>query len=78
MNMMQSSEKAALVRSIVALGQTLHLHVVAEGIETPEHLSMLQEMGCTLGQGYLFSKPLPAAKVASFLSTTPILTMASS
>lgn len=78
MNMMQSSAKAALVRSIVALGQTLDLHVVAEGIETPEHLSMLQEMGCTLGQGYLFSKPLPAAKVASFLSTTPILTMASS
>ncbi|HEY9137121.1 MAG TPA: GGDEF and EAL domain-containing protein, partial [Terriglobus sp.] len=77
MNMMQSREKAALVRSIVALGQTLHLHVIAEGIETPEHLSMLQEMGCTFGQGYLFSEPLPASQIDSFLSATPVLTMAS-
>jgi diguanylate cyclase (GGDEF)-like protein/PAS domain S-box-containing protein len=76
MNMMQSREKAALVRSIVALGQTLHLHVIAEGIETPEHLSMLQEMGCTFGQGYLFSEPLPASQIDSFLSATPVLRMA--
>lgn len=73
MSMMQSSEKAALVRSIVALGQTLNLHVIAEGIETTEHLYMLQEMGCTLGQGYLFSRPLPATKIDAFLATTPIL-----
>jgi diguanylate cyclase (GGDEF)-like protein/PAS domain S-box-containing protein len=51
---------AAIVRTIITLGRDLGLAVVAEGIETETQLSMLNEMGCQLGQGYLFSQPIDA------------------
>lgn len=69
MNMLESREKAALVRSIIALAHALHLNVIAEGIETTEQLDLLREMGCEYGQGYLFSKPLPASGMDTFLAT---------
>ncbi len=47
-----------LVKSIVAMAKSLDLTTVAEGIETKEQLSCLKEIGCHLGQGYLFSEPL--------------------
>ncbi len=49
-----------IVRTIVALGRNLGLNVVAEGVETSEHLAVLARHGCTLFQGYLFGPPLPA------------------
>ncbi|MEM9164891.1 MAG: EAL domain-containing protein, partial [Cyanobacteria bacterium P01_F01_bin.4] len=49
-----------VVSTIIALGNQLGLKVVAEGIETPQQLQQLQQLGCQLGQGYLFSSPLPA------------------
>jgi len=56
-----------LVRSIVKLGQTLHLEVLAEGIETAEQLSRLRAIDCHLGQGFYFSPALPAAEVMELL-----------
>jgi len=53
-----SAEESALARAIVNLGQTLGLETVAEGIETAEQLATLRELGCQLGQGYYFAKPL--------------------
>lgn len=53
-------EEVALVRSIVDLCRTLRLQTVAEGIEEREQLEVLAELGCDLGQGYLFSRPVPA------------------
>jgi sensor c-di-GMP phosphodiesterase-like protein len=50
-----------VVRSIIDLGLNLGLAVLAEGIETPEVADDLRVMGCHLGQGYLYSRPLPAA-----------------
>jgi diguanylate cyclase (GGDEF)-like protein len=47
-----------VVRSIIDLGRNLGLEIVAEGVETPLHASMLREMGCQIAQGYLFSRPL--------------------
>ncbi len=47
-----------LVRTVVTLADVLSKSVVAEGIEKPEHLKALREMGCEYGQGYLFAKPL--------------------
>jgi diguanylate cyclase (GGDEF)-like protein/PAS domain S-box-containing protein len=56
---MESDTKlAAIVRTIVKLGADLGLDVIAEGIETETHLRMLSEMGCPLGQGFYFSRPI--------------------
>ena len=52
-----------VVNTIIALSNQLGLTVVAEGIETQEQLEWLQKLGCQFGQGYLFSKPLPASEI---------------
>lgn len=56
----------AIVRMLVALGKTLNLKLVAEGVETAEQLSYLQALGCDAIQGYWFSRPLDAAAFAEF------------
>ena len=55
------SDDTAIVDAVVKLGQALGLGVVAEGIESPLQMSMLRELGCDRGQGYLFGRPRPAA-----------------
>jgi EAL domain-containing protein (putative c-di-GMP-specific phosphodiesterase class I) len=57
----------ALVRTIVALADSLGLRTVAEGIEDHRQLARLRELGCLLGQGYLFARPLPAHDVTELL-----------
>lgn len=53
---------APILEAIVALAKQLNLRIVAEGIETEEDLARLRALGCDLGQGYLFARPLePAA-----------------
>jgi diguanylate cyclase (GGDEF)-like protein/PAS domain S-box-containing protein len=59
----------ALARTIIALGRTLSLSTVAEGVERAEQRAALLALGCTLGQGYLFSRPLPAAEVGALLTS---------
>ena len=58
-------EDAAIVSSIIGLARTLDLDVVAEGVETTAQLAALRYEGCTFCQGYLFSRPRPAAEVAA-------------
>jgi diguanylate cyclase (GGDEF)-like protein/PAS domain S-box-containing protein len=60
---------AAIVRAIISMAQSLHLGTVAEGIETHEHASQLLALGCTTGQGYFFSKPMPAHETHELLRT---------
>lgn len=50
---------AAIVKSIIAMAHQLKLVVIAEGIESKDHLVFLQQNFCKIGQGYLFSKPIP-------------------
>jgi EAL domain-containing protein (putative c-di-GMP-specific phosphodiesterase class I) len=50
----------AIIRAIIAMGQTLKLKIIAEGVENHQQLVLLQTMGCDSYQGYFFSKPLPA------------------
>ena len=50
---------AAIVRAAVELGHALGVDVIAEGIESPTQLDALRELGCPLGQGFLFARPLP-------------------
>lgn len=53
------SNDAEIVRAIIAMGHSLGLELVAEGVETPQQLALLEEQGCHLYQGYLFSRPVP-------------------
>ena len=55
-----SDEDNALLRAIVAMGESLGLVLVPEGIEEPEQADALRALGCRLGQGFLFGKPVPA------------------
>jgi EAL domain-containing protein (putative c-di-GMP-specific phosphodiesterase class I) len=59
---------AALGRTIVALAETLGLRTVAEGIEEPVQRERLQAMGCDMGQGFLFARPLDATALQALLS----------
>ena len=51
---------AVIARTIVALGRSLSLEVIAEGVETEDQRSFLEQQGCYVYQGYLFSRPVPA------------------
>ncbi len=58
----------AMITSMIGLAHELGLEVVAEGVETKEQAERLAALGCELGQGYLFSAPLPAADVNAFIT----------
>ena len=62
-------DHAALARAIVGLGDTLHLHTIAEGIETAEQSAALIALGCAYGQGYHFSPPLVPEGIEALLGT---------
>jgi EAL domain-containing protein (putative c-di-GMP-specific phosphodiesterase class I) len=59
---------ATLVSTIVSLGRAFNMETVAEGVETAEQLQILRHMKCDLAQGYLFSRPVPAADVPSVIA----------
>ncbi len=58
----------AIVRTTIDLARHLDLHVVAEGIETPDVCERLAAMGCDTGQGYLISRPAPAEELTPWLA----------
>ncbi|MBI2802830.1 MAG: EAL domain-containing protein [Gammaproteobacteria bacterium] len=58
---------ATMVKTMIGLAHNLSLSLTAEGVETPEQLAFLLEHGCETGQGYLFSRPVPAADFARLL-----------
>ncbi len=63
----EDNDSAAIVRAIIQLGHTLQLRVIAEGVETDAQLAFLRNNGCDEVQGYLYSRPVPAAEfVAQF------------
>jgi diguanylate cyclase (GGDEF)-like protein/PAS domain S-box-containing protein len=62
-----SVESSALASAVVGLGETLQLDVVAEGIEYTEQWHGLRDLGCDLGQGFLFARPMDADHVLEFL-----------
>ncbi|MBD2435501.1 EAL domain-containing protein [Nostoc sp. FACHB-110] len=61
--MQQGNRNYQVVQTIITLSDQLGLAVLAEGIETPQQSQWLQQLGCEFGQGYLFSKPLPADEI---------------
>jgi EAL domain-containing protein (putative c-di-GMP-specific phosphodiesterase class I) len=62
----------AIVSAIIAIARNLHIEVIAEGIEGFQQADMLQSLGCHHGQGYLFSRPIPAARCPALLAQTAI------
>ena len=58
-----------IVRSIARLAQDLEMDIVAEGIEKTEQMAMLRDLGCTYGQGYLMSKPVPKSEIDELIES---------
>ena len=63
----EARKESALARAILALGPTLGLKTVAEGVETPEQWRMLAELGCDYAQGFLLSRPVDPAEIEALL-----------
>ena len=64
----QDAEDTAIVETVVLLARALNLRVVAEGIETAEQLDSLRDLGCAIGQGYYFAKPMPGDEAGELLA----------
>jgi diguanylate cyclase (GGDEF)-like protein/PAS domain S-box-containing protein len=65
----ERSQSIAIIRAVTALSISLGMKTTAEGVETEEQLQTLKQEGCTEVQGYLFSKPVPAAQAAQLLQS---------
>jgi diguanylate cyclase (GGDEF)-like protein/PAS domain S-box-containing protein len=62
------ADDASIVNAVINMGKSLHMRVVAEGIETAEQLTLLREHDCPEGQGYYFAKPMSASKFSLLLA----------
>ncbi|MCY1535858.1 Phytochrome-like protein cph2 [compost metagenome] len=62
-----SHQDMEIIQAIIGMAHTLHLKVVAEGVETPQQLDFLREHGCDFVQGYLLSRPLPLLQLRDYL-----------
>jgi EAL domain-containing protein (putative c-di-GMP-specific phosphodiesterase class I) len=62
------SDDAAIVQTIIAMAHNLGLKVIAEGVETQAQRTFLEQHGCLVYQGYLFSKPVPIDEFESLLT----------
>ena len=56
-NLHEIAESRAMIQSLVSLAHNLNLHVVVEGVETPEELAVVRSLGCDMVQGYLLGRP---------------------
>jgi len=61
------TDDAGIVTAVIGMGKSLHMRVVAEGVETREQLDFLQEHNCPQGQGFYFSRPVPATEFGRLL-----------
>jgi diguanylate cyclase (GGDEF)-like protein len=68
-NELDRPESMAIIRAVTGLGSSLGMKTTAEGVETEEQLKKLKQEGCTEVQGYLFSRPVPAAQAALLLQS---------
>ncbi len=66
-DMTKNEDTRSIVRAIAALGSSLNMTTTAEGVETEEQFALVRSKGCTEAQGYLFSKPQPAAQIDELL-----------
>lgn len=64
-----SNVNKSIIKTVINLAENMNLNVIAEGVESMEHVTFLQEHRCTEMQGYYFSKPLPLEQFEEFLGT---------
>jgi len=69
-------QHCAIIHSILQLAHAMEMEVVAEGVETPEQLALLQSLDCNYGQGYLFAKPLDPEVAEKFIAESHLFTIA--
>jgi diguanylate cyclase (GGDEF)-like protein/PAS domain S-box-containing protein len=67
----ENQEATAIVEAVVSLARAMGMQTIAEGIETTGQAELLRALGCELGQGYYFSKPLPAHEAHALLPISP-------
>lgn len=67
MNQENRSKGVQIVESVVDMAHRLNLPIIAEGVETPEQVSMLQAADCLYSQGYYFFKPMPVENAEKLL-----------
>lgn len=65
-DMMHNNEDKKIVSALIGLGERLNINVTAEGVETREQLSVLEDLNCHIAQGYLFSKAMPAQEFVNW------------
>jgi diguanylate cyclase (GGDEF)-like protein len=76
-DVLEDDDDATIVRAIIQLGKSLGMQVIAEGVETLEQEAYIVAEGCHEGQGYLYSRPLPAREITAFLKQSDKARLAS-
>lgn len=71
-DLLNDDRNLAIVSTILQLGQSLRLEIIAEGVETQEQFNLLHAAGCSSFQGYLFSRPVPAGEIETFNVSSPL------
>jgi len=66
-DLVTDSSDLAIVSAIIAIARHLHIEVIAEGIEAYQQVEILRRLGCTVGQGFLFARPMPADDILKLL-----------
>ncbi len=67
--MQKNRQNTELIKAIVAMGHSMDHLLIAEGIETLAHVQLLQSLGCDMGQGFYFAKPMPAHEAQAYMET---------
>jgi EAL domain-containing protein (putative c-di-GMP-specific phosphodiesterase class I) len=67
-DMQKNASSMELVKSIIALGKNMKMHVIAEGVESKDEAKVLRDLGCDLAQGYYFAKPMSETDVTKFVN----------
>ncbi|HEY0748031.1 MAG TPA: EAL domain-containing protein [Steroidobacteraceae bacterium] len=66
-DLVTDSSDLAIVSAIIAIARHLHIEVIAEGIEAYQQVEILRRLGCTVGQGFLFARPMPGDEILKLL-----------
>jgi EAL domain-containing protein (putative c-di-GMP-specific phosphodiesterase class I) len=68
-DMIHNADDLAILQGVIGLAASFKRQVIAEGVETVAHGSLLLQMGCELAQGYGIAKPMPASEVPQWVAT---------